>query len=773
MSLLSRLLGKSPPAAKADQAPEPATPVARAPRPDPAARTREEEDALSAALAAGDMPAVAWWVTEGGSTRIRQKAAEAIVDPGQLRELLRATRHGKDKNVHRILAGKRDALLAAERREQQQRAEIEAAAAAIARHGERTVDGSYAATLAQLEASWRALAPQAPPELQREVDGMLERARATLEQHAQAARAEAERQRAAALAAEEARRQRELETQAAAQAAAEAASEHARTIEAQRQAEREKREADEAAVRHVLGLLRQAQAALDHGGTARATRLRAAIDEELPQAPALPAWFAGRLQQLDARLAELADWKTFTVVPKRGELLARMQGLVGAEMSPEELAQHIRRLREEWRTLHRGAGDDASPEWQQFEEAAERAYEPCREHFARQAERRKENQQRREALIERLTAFAAEQAGDTPNWRAIQQALVESRREWREYAPVDQAVVKDLQARFHAVADELQSRLDAEHARNLEARRGVIARAAALAEVADTRQAIEQAKELQREWRTLGPVPRQQDHALWEEFRSHCDAVFQRSAQAAAAHGAALAAGESRATALCEELERIAALEDEALLAAVPELDALHAEFEALELPRASARALRQRISRAGERCEEALRRGRAAAARRSWSEALAAAARIRAQALAVVQGRPAEEIEALRAAAEASVAGLEHAPKATRAALEVQLAKVAAGEVSADTAANEAALRLLCVRAELFAGVPTPPEDQERRREYQMQRLVAAMGQGERPGPGDLDELALAWIAVGPVESAAADALLARFERCREAAGR
>ncbi len=334
-------------------------------------------------------------------------------------------------------------------------------------------------------------------------------------------------------------------------------------------------------------------------------------------------------------------------------------------------------------------------------------------------------------------------------------------------------MVKDLQARFHAVLEPLQARLDAEYAGNVQAKRELIARAAALADVPDTRAAIEQAKELQLEWKTLGPVPRQHDHAQWEEFRKHCDAVFQRSAQESAAYGAALAAGESRAGAICEELERIAALEGEALLAAGPALDALHAEFEALELPRTSARALRQRISRAGERCEEAVRRGRATAARRGWMDVLAAAAEVRAYALAVVQGRLTDDCAAWQASAASAVNALAHAPKATRARLEDQLAKVTADEISADLAANEAALRLLCVRAEVIAGVPTPPEDHALRREYQMQRLVAAMGQGERTGPRDLDELVLEWIAVGPVETDIDAALRERFERCWEAGGR
>jgi hypothetical protein len=67
-----------------------------------------------------------------------------------------------------------------------------------------------------------------------------------------------------------------------------------------------------------------------------------------------------------------------------------------------------------------------------------------------------------------------------------------------------------------------------------------------------------------------------------------------------------------------------------------------------------------------------------------------------------------------------------------------------------------------------LIAGEATPPEDLELRREYQMKRLVESMGRGERVAPAALDDLALEWITVGPVEPLVHDALLARFERCR-----
>jgi hypothetical protein len=763
MSLFSRLFGKPRPAPVAAQASKPATPATLPPTADPAAKAREEEAAVAQAIAAGNHDAVGKWVLDGSTTHVRQLAAQAVTDPERLRDLVRATR-GKDKSVHRILTSKRDALLAEDRAAQQRQAEVDAAAAAIARHSERPCDPQYAGTLARLEAKWQSVASHATAEFQQEVARHVARAHEVIELHRRAVEAEAARQRSAALAAEEARRQRDLEQERSAAAAAE----QTRSAEAEREAERARREAQDEEVRRLIGLLRQAQAALDHGGTARAARLRDAIKEALPAAPALPVWFERKLQDIDSRIEELKDWRTFTVVPKRSELVQRMQSLVGADMSPEELAHQIRRLRDEWRTLHRGAAEESPPEREKFDAAAELAYEPCRAHFAQQAERRKENQARREALLERLSAFVAAQTDEDTNWRLVQQALAESRREWREYAPVDQAVVKSMQERFHALTDGLQSRLEAEYARNVQAKQRLIARAAELAGAEDTRAAIEETKELQRAWKGVGLVPRHQDNALWEEFRKHCDAVFERSSQESAAYSAALESNLARAIALCEQCERLATLDGDALREGTHPLDSLRAEFDALELPRPAARDLRQRFGRALDRCRDALQRQRAEAARLAWSEAFGAAAGVREYALARVQQRSDEECAALQAAAESAVEGLAQSLPAARAVLDRELASIAAGQVRADLAANEAALRMLCVRAELLTDVASPAEDLERRREYQMQRLVQSMGRGERVTPADLDDLALEWLAVGPVEPAVHDGLLVRFQRCR-----
>jgi hypothetical protein len=81
--------------------------------------------------------------------------------------------------------------------------------------------------------------------------------------------------------------------------------------------------------------------------------------------------------------------------------------------------------------------------------------------------------------------------------------------------------------------------------------------------------------------------------------------------------------------------------------------------------------------------------------------------------------------------------------------------------------AANETALRTLCIRSEICSDRPTPPEDQALRREYQMQRLQR-MGQRSEEDSDAWETLALAWVRIGPIATAEYQLLLTRFVRCR-----
>lgn len=762
MSLFSRFR-KAPPPSVPEKQPENVITSAVAPdAPDPALLAAQEEETLRAAITAGDSRTVARLVIEGASTKTRQLAAEAIDDPVQIRQLIRGARGGNDKNVYKILTRKRDALLAHEREIEQLHAEISAASAAIERHSRRPYDPLFTPTLEQLENRWKALAARAEPAIAQETQQAIDRSREVIAQHLRQVAAEAARELTAANAAALAQKQREQEEQAAATAA----TERARTLEDERKVELERFEAEAHALSQIGGLLRKAHGALAAGSSRMAAGLRRAIDEKLTTAPPLPAHLANQLKQLDAKLEELKDWKSFSVAPKRAELIEQMESLVGATLHPSALAGHIKNLQEQWRTLSKGAGEDVEADWQRFHEAAQKAYQPCREYFEAQDQIKQENLRQRGMLFERLLAFEGKQNWEQPDWRTVTTALRESKQLWRQHSPVDAGASEGLQGKFNELTTALQSRVDAEYARNVKEKRSLIERARGLLASTDSRSAIDEVKRLQEKWKSVGPVPRDEDRQLWEEFRQQCDALFQKRQQEFASQTAALETSRSQASSLCEELEKIAGLSGQELLENAKQLPELRLAFDAIEeLPRSNARQLQDRFERAFERCHRAVAQQHARDTEHGWIGLLDAANCVRAYRLALSRHVDAAELDALKQSAEDCMTSA--AAKWPKRGLEA-LKNALAQHGSSDLSANELALRTLCIRAEILTDTPTPVADQTLRREHQVKRLMESMGQGVKAADGQLDTLAIEWLGVGPTEEATYLQLLERFKECR-----
>ena len=124
------------------------------------------------------------------------------------------------------------------------------------------------------------------------------------------------------------RSQQQEET--ASRAAAEA--EEVRRAEEKSRVEREAAEAQ--ALRQISALMGRAHGALRAGQTGPAAGLRRAIEEKLAAVPALPPSLARGVQELDAKLHALKEWKDYAVSPKRAELIADMESLIGSEESP-------------------------------------------------------------------------------------------------------------------------------------------------------------------------------------------------------------------------------------------------------------------------------------------------------------------------------------------------------------------------------------------------------------------------------------------------------
>jgi hypothetical protein len=738
-----------------------------------AAQCKDSRRLPQALASIGDPTQTAQLVVDGPSSRLRQLAAELIDDPAQIRLLLKQVR-SKDKSVYKILKQKCDALNAEDQKTAEIAREINALCASLERHSERSYDPQYGSVFEQLNTRWRLLIAQPAADVERRAAQAIDRCREVIAVHLRTAAQQAA-ERAAEQAAQQAvhdARAREIQAaqeMASAEADAEAKlrREAAAVREAQETERAAKRAAEEQVFREIDGLIRKANGALSDGNTQRASGLRRAIAEKLPAAPAAPTHLTRRLQQLDDKLNELKQWKDYAVAPKRIELIAEMETLIGSTEDPRVLAERIKALQQEWRTISKGIVSDAPSEWERFHQASQTAYQPCRDYFEAQTRLRHENLENRKGVLERLAAFEATQNEENPDWRLLASVLREAPREWRQYFPVAREDGRLVQQDFDAAMARLQSRLDAWHERNVESKQSLIKRARHLLTLEDSREAIEAVKRLQVSWKETGVAPRDQDRSLWSEFRELCDAVYQKRQQAFAEYSAGLEASKVRAVALCEEAERIAELSGPALLEGTARIPEWRIAFDALdEMPRAEARALQDRFERALDLCMTRMSEQQVRDAERSFMNVFEAGRRIRDYEWAAGRNAEAAERETLRQAAETFIAGVQQWPKGGLQALGDTLAK-ADSLSAADSEARETALRTLCIRCEILTETPTPPEDEALRRQHQVQRLIQGMGQGRRADDVDWDTIMLEWIRIGAISPAVYESLQDRYLRC------
>jgi hypothetical protein len=737
-----------------------------------AALCKDASRLLPQALASIRDPAqVAQLVVESPSSRLRQLAAELVQDPAQLRQLLQQVRN-KDKSVYKILKQKCDALNAEEREAEEIKNEIGALCAALERHSHRTYDSLYTSAFEHLKTRWHSLTTPPAADVEQRAREALERCAEVIGAHLRQVAQQAAED-AALRTALELRKREDQAAQAAAAAQAEAQArvrEEATAIrEAEERQRAEQRSKEEQLFRQIGSLIRMAHAALRDGNTQRAAGLRRSIEQKLPAAPAPPAYLSRQIQQLDEKLTELKQWKDYAVAPKRLELIAEMQALIGSSEEPKVLADRIKSLQQDWRTISKGIVSEAPEEWERFQQASQAAYQPCREHFEAQAKLRLQNLDKRKAVLERLLAFEAAQNVENPDWRLLASVLSEAPQEWRRYFPVDREAGRAVQEEFDGSTRRLQGKLDAWHESNVTDKQALIKRARHLLTQEDSREAIDAVKRLQLLWKETGPAPGAQSQSLWNEFREVCDSVYQKRQQAYAEYAAGLEANKLKATALCEEVERVAASSGASLLEAAAKIPEWRDAYQALdEMPRTEARGLQDRFERAVDLCKARMAQQRVRDTEQSFTNLFEAARSINAYEWAVLQGAESSERETLQQAAESFIASAQQWPRGGLKAIKDTLARTGSNS-GIDLEARERALRILCVRSEIQGETPTPPEDEVLRREHQVQRLTQGMGQGFRGDDGEWDAMALEWIRVGAVAPDLYASLLERFMRCWE----
>ena len=147
----------------------------------------------------------------------------------------------------------------------------------------------------------------------------------------------------------------------------------------------------------------------------------------------------------------------------------------------------------------------------------------------------------------------------------IAKQVRELQEQWRQASDVPRPQGEALWRRFKVAHDLAWARCQAHFAAENEARGESLAKKLALCEraeaLADSTQWIqtaEEIKKLQAEWQSIGPVPRGQEKATWQRFRTACDRFFTRRQADLAERKQVWVVNLAKKEALCAEVEALA-----------------------------------------------------------------------------------------------------------------------------------------------------------------------------------------------------------------------
>jgi hypothetical protein len=238
-------------------------------------------------------------------------------------------------------------------------------------------------------------------------------------------------------------------------------------------------------------------------------KTRAASDEERAQNLKKKEELCAQAESLAQGLGEISDWKA--------------------------AAETVKRLQAEWKATGPAAAaarEQVEALWQRFKTACDAFFEKRKVMYAEAQEDRAENQRKKEELCIRV-----ERLRSSSDWKATSELIKGYQAEWKALGPAPKEHNEELWQRFRAACDAFFDKRKAAFDKLDEERLGNQKKKEALCEKAEElskRDEVEpddaeaECKQLQQEWRHIGPAPKEQAELLWQRFRAACDQVFAR-----------------------------------------------------------------------------------------------------------------------------------------------------------------------------------------------------------------------------------------------------
>ena len=194
----------------------------------------------------------------------------------------------------------------------------------------------------------------------------------------------------------------------------------------------------------------------------------------------------------------------------------------------------LQELHQQYREAGPVARDLREEVWARFKAASTVINKRHQQHFENLRSKEEENLKKKTELCEKVEAIAKEENKGAADWERHTKEIIALQAEWKTIGFAPQKMNVKIFERFRAACDDFFGRktqffkdMKGQFAANADKKRALVAQAQALKDSTDWKSTSDKLIALQKEWKTIGMVPKRLGDQLWKEFLDACNHFFE------------------------------------------------------------------------------------------------------------------------------------------------------------------------------------------------------------------------------------------------------
>lgn len=194
----------------------------------------------------------------------------------------------------------------------------------------------------------------------------------------------------------------------------------------------------------------------------------------------------------------------------------------------------LQELHQQYREIGPVAKELREQIWARFKAASTVINKRHQQHFEELRAKEEENLTRKTALCEKVEAIAKEENKNATDWENHTKQIIDIQTEWKTIGFAPQKMNVKIFDRFRAACDDFFGRkaeffktLKEKFAENTKKKKEMVEQAKALMDSTDWKATSDKLIKLQKEWKTVGMVPKKVGDQLWAEFVAACNKFFE------------------------------------------------------------------------------------------------------------------------------------------------------------------------------------------------------------------------------------------------------